>query len=131
MSKVARLLRRSQGPRRGEEEKGAGENLAGVAEENFQEGTFSAGEGAFLGAIGEAAAFGIKRDVAQFQEIQVTPFSRATQNAADAGQKLFESEGLHHVVIGTIVQAGDLVLQFAKSSEKNDRGGDVCLSGFL
>ena len=46
------------------EEKGAGENLAGVAEENFQEGTFAAGEGALFGAFGEAAAFGIKRDVA-------------------------------------------------------------------
>ena len=51
------------------EKKCSGENLSRVAEKNFQEGAFPAGESAFFGVFGETATFRIEGDVAKLQEI--------------------------------------------------------------
>lgn len=51
------------------EKKGAGKNLAGVAEKDFKKGTFAAGKGALFGAFGEASAFRIEGDVTKLQKI--------------------------------------------------------------
>jgi hypothetical protein len=86
-----------------------GEDAAAVAHEVLEQGVLFLSQRDHVGAAGNLARQGLKRQVADPEGDVVGPERRAAQEGADAGGELLVLEGLREVVIGAGLEADDLI----------------------
>jgi len=103
---------------------GAGDDLAGLEGEEFEEGVLARGEGDAFAPAGDAAGGCVDFEVFDLEE-GVLHVVLAADEGADAGFELCEDAGFGDVVVGAGIEAADAVFGFILGGEDEDVGRDA------
>lgn len=106
------------------EDAGAGEDGAGVLEEEAEEGKFFGGQGEGLTGAEGLLGGQVGTDVESFEE-QARLLIGAAEEGADTGEEFFEGEGFTEIIVGTGVESPDALWEGIASSEEEDGCGAV------
>jgi hypothetical protein len=102
---------------------GAGEDTAGLLEENLEDIEFARRERDGLAGAGDAAVEDIHDEVAGLKEIGGSGRGAAAAEGFDAGDEFLHREGFGEVVVGAGFEAFDAVADFATGGEDEDARG--------
>jgi hypothetical protein len=100
----------------------AGEDAAGGAHEEFEEGEFAGGEVDGLGAAFDLAIEQVEVEVLDLEDIHGVA-GGTSGNGVDAGDEFLDKEWFGEVVIGTEVESFETFVEFAAGGEEDDGDG--------
>ena len=114
------------------EEHGAGDDLAGVAHQVFEQAEFARLQVDFAAAARDFALEAIELQVGDFQHHLILDFAAATPGQRlHAGEQFGEGVGFDEVVVAAGGEAFDAVIHFAERGEDEDGRAHAVLAQFF